>query len=72
MINAERPLALMFMAISPFASPRLTKETSGMATPGQKQGIFAPRRRNGDNPPLRARQDQRFDDGLSPKALRSS
>jgi hypothetical protein len=40
MINAERPLALMLMAISPFVSCRLTKETSGVATPGQKEGIF--------------------------------
>jgi len=55
MINAERPLAVMFMAISPFASPRLTKETPGMATPGQKQGIFAPPRRNGGNPPFAIR-----------------
>jgi len=54
MINAERPLALMFMAISPFASPRLTKETAAVATPGQKKGIFARGRQNRGNPPKRS------------------
>jgi hypothetical protein len=46
MINAERPLALMLMAISPFVRPRLTKEPLGVATPGQKKGIFRRPRRN--------------------------
>jgi hypothetical protein len=40
MINAERPLALMFMAISPFASPRLTKNLPAVSIAGQKKGIF--------------------------------
>jgi hypothetical protein len=69
MINAERPLALMFMAISPFASPWLTKKTSGVATPGQKQGIFAPPRRNRRPSTAFDPQDQQFERALSLKAL---
>jgi hypothetical protein len=57
MINAERPLALMFMAISPFADPRLTKEPPVVATPGQKKGIFRRPRRNRGNS---SKTDRRF------------
>ena len=39
-INAERPLALMSLAISPFASPRREMRPRGVSAAGQKKGIF--------------------------------
>jgi hypothetical protein len=40
-INAERPLALIFiLAISPFASPRSEKRPRGVSAARRKKGIF--------------------------------
>jgi hypothetical protein len=41
MTNAARPLALMFMEISPkYRPPMAARETAQVFTPGQKKGIF--------------------------------
>ena len=56
-INAERPLALMVIAlISPFASPRREKRPRGVSAAGQKKGIFGQyRAKTGQRPRGRER-----------------
>jgi hypothetical protein len=51
MTNAARPLALMFMEISPkYRPPMAARETAQVFTPGQKKGIFGRvRRKRGMN-----------------------
>jgi hypothetical protein len=40
MINAERPLAFMFMAISPFVSQSADKRNAGRGHTGAEKGNF--------------------------------
>jgi hypothetical protein len=40
MIKADRPLAMKFMAISPFASHLNAKSLFGVSAAGQKKGIL--------------------------------
>jgi hypothetical protein len=61
MIKAERPLALMFMEISPKYRPPMTaRETAQVSTPGQKKGIFGRVRQNRGRTLLKTPQFERL------------